>query len=58
MFSRSKKLFLSAVAMLTMAGFVVTHAQGLPPLQSTNLGVFTVSAKMSVTNNDAGVNSS
>jgi hypothetical protein len=58
MFSRLKKLFLSAVAVSTMTGFVLTHAQGLPPLQSTNLGVFTVSAKMSVTNNDAGVNSS
>src|SRR6185369_2016003 len=34
------------------------QAQGLPSLVATNLGVFTASSKMSVTNNDPGVNSS
>src|SRR5690349_6566420 len=58
MFARFKKPFLSAVAVLSATGLFLARAQGLPSLQSTNLGVFTVSSQMSVTNNDPGVNSS
>src|SRR4051812_11632361 len=54
-----KTQFLFSLALLASALVPPTvQAQGLPPLVATNLGVFTVSGKMSATNNDLGVNSS
>jgi hypothetical protein len=58
MFPRVKNPYFSTVATFIATASYLAHAQGLPSLQSTNLGVFTVSSQMSVTNNDPGVNSS
>src|ERR1051325_3297754 len=58
MFPRAYVPLFFAVGIFAATRPLPANAQGLPSLQSTNLGVFTVSSQMSVTNNDPGVNSS